>query len=132
LRSTGSQHQQFPQQSSAETPAVEEGSIVKQPPESPLADGRDCHGRFTKGNRGGPGNPHAAQVSRLRTALLSAVTERDMREVIVRLVQLSKDGDVRAIKELLDRTLGKPQELDLLERLEQLEAQLAQGGPRWG
>ena len=113
-----------PPTTSPTTPMHEEASI-------PGVD-RDRTGRFAPGNTCAKGNPHAAQVSRLRTALLSAVSERDMREVIVRLVQLAKDGDVRAIKELLDRTLGKPQELDLLERLEQLEAQLAQGGPRWG
>lgn len=49
------------------------------PPTTPFADGRDQRGRFAKGNAGGPGNPHAAQVARLRAALLNAITEDDIR-----------------------------------------------------
>jgi len=91
-------------------------------PSNPFVDGeRDERGRFAKGNRLGHGNPHAAQVARLRSALPTAVTEEDMRQVIARLVQLAKECDVRAVKELLDRTLGKPQEANLIERIEQLE-----------
>ncbi|MCH8269929.1 MAG: hypothetical protein IH985_01780 [Planctomycetes bacterium] len=89
---------------------------------------RNPGGRFVYGNPGGPGNPHAAQVARLRAALLAAVSEQDMTAIIARLVQLAKDGDVRAIKELLDRTLGRPVEADLLERLSALEARAAQSG----
>ena len=45
-----------------------------------------------------------------------------------RLVELAKGGDVRAIKEVFDRTLGRPQEPDFIERLEAIEAALAVGG----
>ena len=83
--------------------------------------GRDSGGRFATGNRGGPGNPHAKHVGELRSALLAAVTAKDMRAIARTLVARAKAGDVRAIKELLDRTLGKPQEADLIERLGQLE-----------
>ena len=41
-----------------------------------------------------------------------------------RAVELARSGDVRAIKELLDRLIGKPVEADLLERIEQLEVLL--------
>lgn len=85
---------------------------------------RSPSGRFLPGNQGGPGNPHAAQVSRLRAELLRAVTPEDMREVIRALVGLAKSGDVRAIKELLDRVLGKPVEADLVARIEELETLL--------
>jgi len=88
---------------------------------APFADGRDTHGRFTKGNRGGPGNPHAAQVSKLRSALLEAVSVEDIGEVVAALVRSAKDGDVQATKELFSRVLGRPLEADLLERLEALE-----------
>jgi len=58
----------------------------KQPPGAPsstngcnghapsAAAGRDSADRFTKGNKGGPGNPFARQVAALRSALLSAIT----------------------------------------------------------
>ncbi len=89
------------------------------------SSGRDTSGRFAKGNPGGPGNPHARHVGQLRAALLNAVTPQDMREIIAALVKQAKNGDVRAIRELFDRTLGKPQEADFIERLEALEQSLA-------
>ena len=94
-----------------------------------VSDGRDSRGRFAKGNPGGPGSIHAARVAKLRAALLNAVSEEDMREVIAKLVELAKSGDTRAIKELLDRVLGRPVEADLIERIGQLEALLEQVKP---
>lgn len=87
--------------------------------------GRDRSGRFTPGNRGGPGNPLAGKISKLRAALVAAVTEEDIREIAQALIATAKGGDVRAVKELLDRTIGRPVETDLIERLESLEAALA-------
>ena len=89
---------------------------------------RDGRGRFAPGWKGGPGNPYAAQVARLRAEMLNAVTPDDMRAIVSRLVELAKGGDVRAIKEVLDRTLGRPQETDFIERLEAIETALAVGG----
>jgi len=42
---------------------------------------RDERGRFARGNPGGTGNPHAAKVARLRSALLNAVTEQDIMDI---------------------------------------------------
>ena len=89
---------------------------------APSPNGRDGRGRFAPGWKGGPGNPHAAQVARLRAEMLDAVTPDDMRAIVSRLVELARGSDVRAIKEVLDRTLGRPQEPDFIERLEALEA----------
>ena len=91
------------------------------PPSPNGPNGRDASGRFAQGNAGGPGNPHAAQVGQLRRALLDAVTAEDIRAIAAKLVEMAKDGNVAAIKELLDRTLGKPHEADLIERIERLE-----------
>jgi len=87
-------------------------------------NGRDGKGRFAKGNPGGPGNPYAKAVGQLRNALLQAVTTEDMATVVRKLIELAKDGNVQAIRELLDRTLGKAQEADLIERIEALEQRL--------
>ncbi len=87
------------------------------------SNGRTPGGRFTKGNRGGPGNPHAQQVAKLRAAMLKAVTPAALNKVALALIAKAQDGDVPAIRELLDRSLGRPVEADLIERLEQLEAQ---------
>lgn len=85
---------------------------------------RDQHGRFTRGNAGGPGNPLGGQVAKLRSALLKAVKPADMREIVGVLVELAKAGNIQAIKELFDRTVGRPIEPDLLERIEHLERRL--------
>jgi hypothetical protein len=70
--------------------------------------GRDPHGRFTKGNAGGPGNPFARRVAALRAALLAAVTEEDLEAVARELVRQAKEGDLAAARLLLSYTLGKP------------------------
>ena len=89
-------------------------------------DGRDASGRFAPGNKGGPGNPFARKVGQLRAALLETVTEDDMRAVAAKLVQMARGGNLPAIRELLERTLGKPVEADFMERLDELEKYLAQ------
>ncbi|HRQ74280.1 MAG TPA: hypothetical protein PLU35_14755 [Phycisphaerales bacterium] len=98
---------------------------------TPLPNGRDGRGRFAAGNPGGPGNPYAKRVGELRAALVEAVSAEDVRAIVGKLVEEAKAGDVRAIRELLDRTLGRPVEADLIERIEALEAvaaQLREGG----
>ncbi len=87
-------------------------------------NGRDGSGRFAKGYGGGPGNPHARRVARFRSALLKAVTPADVREVVATLLAQAKSGDVPAIRELFQRLLGPPVELDMIERLEALEQRL--------
>ena len=75
--------------------------------DEPKRNGRTASGQFAKGNAGGPGNPHAKRVADLRAALLEAVTPEDIRTVATALVARAKAGEVPAIRELLDRLLGK-------------------------
>ena len=70
-------------------------------------NGRDSKGRFKPGCKPGPGNPHAAAVSRWRKGLIEAVTPEDITAVVLVLVQEAKAGRAWAVRELLDRTLGK-------------------------
>jgi hypothetical protein len=74
---------------------------------SPSPNGRNARGRFAKGNLGGPGNPYARRVADLRAALLESVTEQDIRAVARALVKRAKEGEVPAVRELLDRLLGR-------------------------
>jgi len=67
------------------------------------------------------GNPNAAKVAKLRSAALGAVSQKDMRRIVRKLVELALAGDVAAARELLSRTLGPPVEVDLLARIEALE-----------
>jgi hypothetical protein len=98
---------------------------------TPSTNGRTPRGQFAKGNLGGPGNPYAKRVAWLRQALLDAVSADDIRAIVMILVARAKDGDMAAIRELLDRLIGKaspPQddsiELEPLQSLsdDQLEA----------
>jgi len=84
-------------------------------------------GRFGAGNGGGPGNPYAKQVGALRRAMLESVTPAEIQALMKVLLKQAKSGDVRAIKEILDRTLGKAEGLDLLAKVEELEAAVVQG-----
>jgi hypothetical protein len=56
--------------------------------------------------------------------MLAAVSEDDIRAIVGQLVDKARAGDVRAAQEILTRCLGKPEALDLLERLEAMEAVL--------
>jgi hypothetical protein len=101
-------------------------SNSSEPPQDPFGDGgdtagRDGRGRFRAGNKAGKGNPYAAQVAKLRSTLLNAVTEKDIQEVAEALVRQAKEGSVPAAKELLERLLGPPVAADIVERLEALE-----------
>jgi hypothetical protein len=70
--------------------------------------GRDAHGRFTRGNSGGPGNPHVKSVAAWRSALARVILPADIEAVLRKLLECAKAGEPWAIKELLDRCLGKP------------------------
>jgi len=82
---------------------------------------RDAGGRFAAGNAGGPGNPHARKVAKLRAALLQAVKPADLRGVVEKLLGSAKAGDVQAAKLIIDRVLGPPLPSDIIDRLESLE-----------
>ena len=60
-----------------------------------------------KGCAGGPGNPAAHRAARLRALVAECVTDDDLRAVIGKLLEMAKAGDGMAIRELLDRLLGK-------------------------
>src|SRR5688572_27225584 len=82
-----------------------------EPAGGPLATvvdgGRDTRGRFTPGNTLARGNPFARQVADLRAAMIRAVTPADLAAIVAALVDKAKAGDVVAIREVLDRCIGK-------------------------
>ena len=69
---------------------------------------RDGSGRFLPGNPGGPGNPLARQIGRLRSALHEALTVEDMGRVVRAMLQKAQAGDVAAARLCLEYALGKP------------------------
>lgn len=72
--------------------------------------GHGPDGRFLPGNPGGPGNPRAAAVGVWREALAEAVSAEDLGEVLGVLVAKAKAGEPWAVRELLDRCLGRPKQ----------------------
>jgi hypothetical protein len=82
----------------------------EQPKENRDNGDRDARGRFAPGNGGGPGNPHAKATARLRAALMRAITPGDVEAAIAQLVVKAREGDLAAIKELLDRGIGRAQQ----------------------
>jgi hypothetical protein len=77
-------------------------------PEAARGNGRDRRGRFTRGNGGGPGNPFAAAVARLRKAALAVVTPEDMQSVFRVLLLRAQGGHLPAMKLLFAYTIGLP------------------------
>lgn len=69
---------------------------------------RDAAGRFAPGNRAAAGRskPYAKQALARRRALLEAVDEDDIREIVGRIVEAAKGGDLDAGKWLVDRVAG--------------------------
>jgi ribosomal protein L17 len=76
------------------------------------------------GNHAARGNPLAKRVGKLRSALVEAVSEQDVREIIGKMVALAKSGDVLAARLVFDRLFGKSEPADLLARLDELETLL--------
>jgi hypothetical protein len=83
--------------------------------------GRNRKGQFTRGNPGGVGNPLGGRAAKIRALLLRKLTDRDAGRIAAKLIQMAAAGDLAAIKELFDRTIGKAAQADVLERIERLE-----------
>jgi hypothetical protein len=101
-------------------------------------NGRDGKGRFAPGNRGGPGNPNARAVGKLRSEFLSAVSAGDVRRAAQTILAVMDNPDGRAkdrlfaARELLLHVLGQPIAVDVLERLEILEKRLEESEFHYG
>jgi hypothetical protein len=97
-----------PDNTSPQNPQEPNGTIPEKGPERKPPSGRDERGRFAPGNGGGPGNPFARQVAKLRAALVQRVTEEDMAQIAEQLIVQAKSGNMAAIKLLFQYVLGKP------------------------
>src|SRR5262249_23925614 len=93
------------------------------------ANGRDSRGRFARGNRGGPGNPFARRVARLRTLLLAVLGEEDRRAALRKLAEQARTGDLGAAGLLLSYLIGRPVEAVDPDRLDLEEWRLLREAP---
>src|SRR5438105_9372377 len=85
------------------------------------ANGHDAKGRWAKGNKGGPGNPFARQVAKLRQVILNRLTEEDLLAITEALLAKAKEGSVGAAKLLLAYGIGKPASAPDPDRLDGAE-----------
>jgi hypothetical protein len=69
--------------------------------------GRDVHGRFTKGNPGGPGNPGTHKAAARRKALIASVSEQEVKEMVEVLKRRARQGDMAAIELILRYCVGR-------------------------
>jgi hypothetical protein len=53
--------------------------------------------------------------------MFAAVSPDDVRAIMAKLIEQAKAGDQQAARIVFDRTLGRPQEIDLIERIEEME-----------
>jgi hypothetical protein len=99
-------------QVAAPTPPVPDGRNGDTSPNTATAPNgshsRDTRGRFTRGNPGGPGNPFARRLARLRQALCQRVTEADIEALADQLLERARQGDLAATKLLFAYVIGKP------------------------
>lgn len=72
-------------------------------------NGRGRIGRFAAGNRFGAGNPHASKVQKLRAAMLSVITEKNVADIVLTLTEMAISGDLKAAKMILD-LVGSPED----------------------
>ena len=97
------------------SPTVPDGAapasdMSAQPPSPAVSNGRNrTNGRFTSGNGFGRGNPFSARQARLRTALLEAVSDDDLKAIVQTLIKQAKYGDAASTRLLFEYTVGKPQ-----------------------
>ena len=86
--------------------------------------GRAADGKFIAGNAAARGNSEAQRIARLRDGMLRSVTVSELRKATKALIQKAIEGDAKSYKVLTDRLFGTPLPLDVLERLEKLEANM--------
>lgn len=78
---------------------------------------RGAKGRFAPGNKGGPGGSRR-RASELRRAAEEAVTPDMVSAAMRKCALLALQGNLAALRILLERTLGRPAEAPLAEPLD--------------
>jgi hypothetical protein len=84
---------------------------ASQPEPKKFASKKQPRGKpFTKGGPGGPGNPFLGEIQKYRSMMYKCITSEDFKRVVKKLIATANTGEGWAIKELLDRVLGKAQQ----------------------
>jgi hypothetical protein len=111
---------------------MSEHSEATASPQTQPTEGRDSKGRFTRGNKGGPGSPFNRRVAALRQLLLERVSDDDLAAIVDRVVEMAKEGDLAAAKLVLSYTVGRPAPVVDPDRVDVDEFKLFQEEARTG
>src|SRR5260370_9205177 len=65
-----------------------------------------------------PASAFGRRLAKLRAVTVDAVTEDDLRAIVVKLVEQAKAGNLSAIREVLTRLVGKPADAPDPDRLD--------------
>ena len=90
-------------------PSVGRPGVFNRPTDHLGASG---NGQFAAGNPGGPGNPFGKRVTQLRKLLLESVSDDDLKLCVEALVREATEGDIAAIRLVLQYTIGKPHRMN--------------------
>lgn len=76
---------------------------------TPSQDKNPANGRFVKGNKAAKinGNEVQRKLHALRKMELSAISQKDVKQVIKKLIEIAKQGDIKAIKLFIERACGR-------------------------
>ncbi len=96
------------------------------PASEPKPSQRDQKGRFGRGNSGGPGNPFGRQMAERRIWITEVITRDTLMAVMATLTKIALDGDIGAIKLILQYGVGKPTAAAEPDRVELEEWELHQ------
>lgn len=82
--------------------------------------------KFQIGNAGGPGRPKGSRSKARLGEFRAAIGEENLTEIVTKLTELAKEGDLAAIRVILDRLvpLADARQVEILERLDALEERL--------
>jgi hypothetical protein len=80
-------------------------------PSTNETNGRQPNGRFAKGNKGGPGNPHNKQIAAFRRVLYGAVRQWEVRALVRKVYDQAMSGDMAAAGLILKYLIGRPADL---------------------
>src|SRR5262245_2045611 len=97
----------FSREPSASATAAPATPEVPSPDSAAPKAGRDASGKFTVGNHGGPGNPHARQVAALRKHHLACATPEDVAAVYKAILDAAVGGSVPAQRLYFELLFGK-------------------------
>jgi hypothetical protein len=109
----------MPRKSKSTSNAKSQSSGSEKDPQPTLTDepsaadktspnGRGAGGQFTKGNAGGPGNPHARGCAKMLEVFRNAISEDEMVQICRMLFVKAVSGDISAAKIILSYKIGKP------------------------